>query len=213
MSKPYLEADFSAQLAQDRSWRLRELSDLKTAIRRADESLQRVLLRALTTICYAHWEGHVRFVASKYLEYVALRNLQYSTLDRQFLRNEFLPRLATLSTRSIKDRCEIIDQILNSSDRRFSRSNKDLIDTKSNLNFKVFADICLVCGVEAETFADKATFIDKMLLERRNAIAHGQNEFVGIDDLDDLTNETIAMMRAFADALENHVYLKGYRAA
>jgi len=37
--------------------------------------------------------------------------------------------------------------------------------------------------------------------------------FVTVEDLDELTNETVAMMRAFGDALENHVYLKDYKAA
>src|SRR3954451_15487526 len=61
--------------------------DLADAPLRADENLRRVLLRALVTICYAHWEGYVRFAARKYLEHVALRRLQYGELDRQFIRN------------------------------------------------------------------------------------------------------------------------------
>lgn len=215
MSKPYLEADFSAQITQDRSWRLREISDLKAAILRADNNLRRVLLRALITICYAHWEGYVRFAARKYLEHVALRRFQYGDLDRQFLRNYFLPRLAALSTSktSIGERCALVDEILNSSDSRFTRVNEDLINTKANLNFDVLADICLVCCVPIQPFADKATFIDTVLLKRRNAIAHGEDTFVAMEDLDDLTNETISMMRTFGDALENHVYLKGYKTA
>lgn len=215
MSKPYTETDFSTQVIQDRSWRLREISDLKTAIMRADENLSRVLLRALVTICYAHWEGYVRFAARKYLEHVALRRLPYVELDRQFLRNYFLPRLAALSTSktSITERCALVDELLGSSDRRFSRVNEDLINTKANLNFDVFTDICLVCCVSIQTFSSKATFIDHILLKRRNAIAHGEDTFVAIDDLESLTNETIALMRAFGDALENHVFLKDYKAA
>ena len=143
MSKPYSEADFSTQITQDRSWRLREISDLKTAIDRADDNLRRVLLRALITICYAHWEGYVRFAARKYLEHVALRKIQYGDLDRQFLRNYFLPRLAALSASktNIVERCALVDEIMNSSDRRFSRANEDLVNTKANLTFDVFKDI------------------------------------------------------------------------
>lgn len=215
MSKPYSEADFSAQVTQDRSWRLREISDLKSAILKADDNLRRVLLRALTTVCYAHWEGYVRFAAQKYLEHIALRKFRYGHLDRQFLRNYFLPRLAALSnTRtSIQERCTLVDEILNSSDRRFSRVNEDLISTKANLNFDVLTDICLVCSVPMQSFADKATFIDVVLLRRRNAIAHGEDAFVAVEDLDVLTNETVAIMRAFGDALENHVYLRDYKIA
>lgn len=215
MNKPYSDADFSAQIVADRSWRLREISDLKTAVIRADVNLRRVLLRALITICYAHWEGYVRFVARKYLEHVARRKFQYRDLDRQFLRNLFLPRLAALSVSktSIVERCALVDEVLNPSDRRFSRVDEDLVNTKANLSFNVFTDICLVCCVPPLAFAGKATFLDVFLPKRRNDIAHGEDTFVGIEDLDELTNETVAMMRAFGDALENHVYLKDYRSA
>jgi hypothetical protein len=212
MSKPYSEADFSTQIAEDRSWRLREISDLKTAILRADGNLRQVLLRALIAICYAHWEGYVRFAARKYLEYVALRKFQYGELNRQFLRNYFLPRLAT-SKKSIAERCALIDEILTSSAHRFSRVNDDIINTKANLNFDVFTDICQVCSVPAQTFANKATFVDILLLKRRNAIAHGEDTFVGIEDLDELANQTVELMRTFGDALENHVYQKTYKSA
>jgi RiboL-PSP-HEPN len=215
VSKPYSEADFSEQITQDRAWRLREISDLKAAIVKADESLRRVLLRALVTVCYAHWEGYVRFAARKYLEHVALRRLQYSTLDRQFLRNYFLPRLAALSVSrtSLAERCALIDDVLNAPTHRFSRVNDTLINTRANLNFDVFTDICLVCCVPTQLFAGRATFVDVVLLKRRNLIAHGEDTFITVDDLDELTNETIALMRMFGDALENHVYLGDYRAA
>jgi hypothetical protein len=215
MSKPYTDADFSAQITEDRAWRLKEISDLKTAINTADGNLQRVLLRGLVTICYAHFEGYVRFAARKYLGYVALRKFKYSDLDRQFLRNYFLPRLAALSAykTSIAERCALVDEILNSSDLRFSRVNDELVNTKANLSFDVLTDICLVCGVPKATFADKATFIDVFLLKRRNGIAHGEDTFVGVDYLDELANGTVEMMRTFGDALENHVYLKDYKSA
>lgn len=213
MSKPYSEADFSTQITDDRSWRLKEISDLKTAIIKADPKLSRVLLRSLVAICYAHWEGYVRFAARKYLEHVALRKFHYKELNRQFFRNYFLPRLAALSTSKtkLKDRCDLVDEILDSSARRFSRANEDLINTRANLNFDVLMDICLVCSLPPPLFADKATFIDTFLLKRRNAIAHGEDTFIEITELDELANETIAIMRTFGDALENHVVLQKYK--
>ncbi|HCL76964.1 MAE_28990/MAE_18760 family HEPN-like nuclease [Stutzerimonas nitrititolerans] len=213
MSKPYTEAHFSAQIIEDRNWRIKEISDLKAAIRRGDEGVQRVLLRALVAICYAHWEGYIRFSAKKYLEHIALRRFQYGDLNRQFFRNYFLPRLAALSTTkaNIADRCDLVDQILNSADVRFTRVNDDLINTKANLNFEVLTDICLVCGLPAEIFVEKSTFIDVMLLKRRNAIAHGENTLVDLNELDEITIETIGLMRTFGDALENHVVLQTYK--
>ncbi|WP_017522441.1 MAE_28990/MAE_18760 family HEPN-like nuclease [Pusillimonas noertemannii] len=214
MSKPYTEAIFSTQITEDRNWRIKEISDLKSSIRRGDESSQRVLLRALVAICYAHWEGYVKFSAKKYLEHVALRRFSYQTLDRQFFRNYFLPRLAALSASktSIMERCALVDEILNASERRFTQVNEDLINTKANLNFEVFSDICLVCGLSVEPFVDKSTFIDVVLLKRRNAIAHGEDTMVALDDLDTIAQDTIGLMRSFGDALENHVVLQTYKA-
>lgn len=214
MSKPYSETEFSEQITEDRNWRIREISDLKSAIRRSDSNLQRVLLRALVAICYAHWEGYIRFAAKKFMEHVALRRLHFAELDRQFLRNFFLPRLAALSTSktSLAERCSLVDEVLNLSEQQFKRVNNDLINTKANLNFDVFSDICLVCGVPSDEFKDKTTFIDIVLLKRRNSIAHGEDTLIGVIELDDIAGNTIDLMRAFGDSLENHVYSKTYRA-
>lgn len=215
MSKPYSETDFSAQVTEDRNWRMKEISDLKSAIRQGDEGAKRVFLRALVTICYAHWEGYVRFAARKYLEHIALRKFQYSQLGPQFFKNYFLPRLASTNSGklSIAERCALIEEILTSSDRRFSRVNEDLINTRANLNFDVLSDICVICGVATEPFYDKSTFIDVVLLKRRNAIAHGEETLIAIDDLDEVANGTVSLMRAFGDALENHVVLQTYKVA
>jgi hypothetical protein len=186
MTKPYTEADFSAQIIEDRNWRSKEISDLKVAVKRGDDPLRKVLLRALVTICYAHWEGYVRFAARKYLEHVALRKYQYSELNTQFFRNYFLPRLAALSSQksSIADRCELIDEILNSGERRFSRVNEDHVNTRANLNFEVLSDNCLICGLPRRAFLEWSTFIDIILLKRRNSIAHGEETFIDIVDLE-----------------------------
>lgn len=214
MSKPYSEFELSHMLTQDRTWRIREISDLRTVIARSDDIQQKVLLRALVAICYAHWEGYVRFAARKYLEHIALRKLLYSTLSRQFLRNHFLPRLGTLSLTkgSLSERCSLIDDILDGCSQRFSRFNEDLVNTQSNLSYSVFCNICLVCGVPSNQYEDKQGFIDIILLKRRNAIAHGEDTFVGIEDLTSLVNTTIELMRTFGDALENQATLKTYKA-
>lgn len=215
MSKPYTESEFSAQITADRNWRIKEISDLKLAIRRGDDGMRRVLLRALVAICYAHWEGYVKFSARKYFEHIALRKFPYNTLDRQFVRNYFLPRLAALSTSkiSVTERCSLIDEVLDCSERRFTHVNDDLINTKANLNFDVFTDICLVCGLSAALFADSATFIDVILLKRRNSIAHGEDTLIALDELDEIVESTIGLMRSFGNELENRVVLQAFKVA
>lgn len=214
MSKPYTEAEFSTQITEDRNWRIKEISDLKSATKSGDENLRKVLLRALVAICYAHWEGYVKFSARKYLEHIALRKFSYNSLDRQFLRNYFLPRLAALSTSksSTTDRCALVDEILNCSEQRFSRVNEDLVNTKANLNSDVLADICLVCGLPVTAFNDNTTLIDVILLKRRNSIAHGEDTMVSYDELDEIAETTIELMRSFGNQIENRVVLQSYKA-
>ena len=213
MSKPYTDADFSFQITSDRSWRLKEISDLKATIRSSDTRAQKVLLRALVTICYAHWEGYVRFAASKYLEFICLRKYPFKQLDRQFLRSHFLPRLEALSKSksSVADRNDLLEKILTAEELRFSRVNYDLINTKSNLNSEVFAEICLVCCIDEPMLQDKSAFIDIFLLKRRNAIAHGEDTFIDLGELEELSTETVNLLRLFGDSLENKVSLQGYR--
>jgi hypothetical protein len=213
MSKPYTESEFSSQITTDRNWRMKEVSDLKLAIKRGDDSMRKVLLRALVAICYAHWEGYIKFASRKYFEHVALRKFQYDVLDRQFLRNHFLPRLAALSTSKmgIADRCALIDEILENSGRRFTHINEDLVNTKANLNFDVFSDICLICGVSLDSFQEWATFIDIILLKRRNSIAHGEDTLISFDELDGITENTTSLMRMFGNELENKVTLQEYK--
>jgi hypothetical protein len=213
MSKPFTLDDLSKQINDDRTWRIREISDLSDAVQRADKVSQRVLLRALVTICYAHWEGYVRFAAQKYIDHVALKKLSFSSLSAQFTRNHFLPRLGALSSSkiSLRGRCELIDEILEVSAKRFSRINPDLINTRSNLSFEVFSDICLICDLPYGSLSDRETFIDVILLKRRNAIAHGEDAFIEAEDREDIANGTIEIMRRFGDAIENHVYSDAFR--
>lgn len=213
MSKPYTDFDLSNQLTHDRTWRIKEISDLRSISERADLIQQRVLLRSLVTMCYAHWEGYVRYAARKFLEHIALRKLRYDELDKQFFRNYFLPRLTALSSNkgTLEERCDLVDNILDFSTKRFSHVNIDLVNTQSNLNFDVFKDICLICGVSIEKYLEKKTFIDVFLLKRRNSIAHGEDTFVSIDDLAKLVDESIGLMRTFGDELENRAVLQEYK--
>lgn len=213
MTKARTESQFIDQITEDRTWRMREISDLRSATKGAKHSLQRALLRAITAICYAHWEGYVKFSAGKMMEYISLRRLKISELNSQFLANKFLPKLEALSRSGvgIDAGCELIAEILSCSEQRFSRLNPDLINTRSNLSHSVLSDICTVCCVPKDDFDDKKIFIDKMLLGRRNSIAHGEEVYVSIDDLDNLVNDTFFIMRAFGSALENIVVLRTYQ--
>lgn len=215
MSKPYTEQDLSDQFDADLIWRRKELSDMKAAIKAADAASKSVLLRALITMCYAHWEGYVRTCANKYFEHLAMRKMQYLAFERQMYVNNFLVRLDALhrSRFSIEARSKLVNEILDGTGGRFGYVHPDLIDTKSNLSTDTMKDICLICSVDGNHFEDRRSFIDVIVLKRRNAIAHGQQEFINEADIDNLVAETLALMHHFRGLLENKVYMKAYLAA
>lgn len=187
---------------------------MKSAIKKADDASKAVLLRALIAMSYAHWEGYVRVCANTYFEYLTLRKMQYSELERQIYVNSFLVRLGAMSKAplGIEARCRLVNDILDGKEARFGYIDADLIDTRSNLNTDAIKDICLICGVEDAYFEDRRPFIDVIVLRRRNAIAHGKQEYISTADIDDLVADTLALMQHFRSLLENKVYMRAYMA-
>ncbi|SOE59146.1 hypothetical protein SAMN05446935_1463 [Burkholderia sp. YR290] len=215
MSKVHTEEDFSNALDSNLTDRIRELSDLKSAVFDANYAMRDVLLKAVVALSYANWEGFVKFSAQRYFDFIIARRLPFSRLNPQFYKNSFLARLNGLSTSkvSLTERYALVDDILQSRDKSFRFVNKDLINTGSNLKFSVLQDICTVCGINSAKFSSEEDFIDRILLKRRNAIAHGDEAEVAISEVDDVIQRTIGLMRQFKNELENTIYSKGYLAA
>lgn len=149
---------------------------------------------------------------SEIFEHLALRRKPFSDFERQFYVNAFLARLDGLSQSrtTIAARCDLVNEILDGSNSRFAYVHPSLIDTKSNLNTDVIKDICTICAVEFDHFEDCREFLDRLLLKRRNAIAHGQQEFIREDEVDDLVSRILALMTHFRALLENKIYTKAY---
>lgn len=105
-----------------------------------------------------------------------------------------------------------MNDILDGGNGRFSSVNLDLVDTRSTLNTDVVSDICVICGIASDHFEQNRTFLDVLLLKRRNAIAHGQQEYIQTDEIDDFVANVLALMGVFRTLLENKVYTKSYAA-
>jgi hypothetical protein len=214
MSKPFSVADLSDQMDRDMNWRLKEFSDMKAAIGRADPVARPVLLRALIALMYAHWEGHVRLCSTKYFQHVALRKMPYDQLETQIYLNSFLVRLDSFfrSKGTVEDKCQFVEDVLRSKDKRFSHMNAALLDTKANLNTDLLRDLCRICGIAFTEFEKNETFIDVLMLKRRNEIAHGEEVYLKEDEVDTLVEQVVNVMRLFRNLLENKAYDRSYLA-
>jgi RiboL-PSP-HEPN len=203
------EAELSHLLNSDLSWRRKELSDLKSAINKADLLSKNVLLRALAAMCYAHFEGYIKYSMIKYFYYVTSRRLFYREINKIYRKNRFYATWkALISDSSYSSFCRFFDKINNAENERFTKINSIIVDPQSNLNFERLCSFCERCGVDPSDFKDDEIFVDRVLLKRRNAIAHGEDEMIGREEMDQLVDNVLSLMSRFSGHLENRLFSK-----
>lgn len=167
--------EFSAYVTSDLTWRIREISDIRSAARASPEFSQAVL-RASIPLMYAHWEGHVSVVSRAYVQYLATRRPRYSSLKPSFRLNAFfVPIRRMFQTRlTYLDQIGFLRDVVNSGTKQLSTVNEEVLSARSNLNSAILRDICGFLSIDIGEFVEDMDFIDKILLDRRNNIAHGQ---------------------------------------
>jgi hypothetical protein len=204
--------EFTAFITSDLTWRIREISDIRSTA--ATASLPRAVLRASVPLMYAHWEGHVSVVSRAYLDFLALRRLRYSNLKKSFRLNAFFTtiRRMTQARASYMEQVAFLSNVVDSGVSQLRTVDGDILSTRSNLNSAVLQDLCCLLSLDITQFESDFDFLDKILLYRRNNIAHGQFIEIDIDTLHDMSERVIEMMRKFNNLVDNEVNLQGYRA-
>lgn len=212
MAGPRTQADLSDAVGRDLTWRVREISDLRTAARRADANLCNTIVRAGVTLLAAHWEGHVRFVAEQYLAFLTMRKPRFRNLKPAFLLGKFHAYFLPGGMPSgYGDRIAFLSKVQDAPSDRFSQYPQALVGTRSNLRADVLKDICHALSLDPDHFASDTDFIDRILIHRRNAIAHGEQMTIDLTDFIEMSDHTIDIMRRFKNIVENEITLEAYR--
>jgi hypothetical protein len=89
--------------------------------------------------------------------------------------------------------------------------DEQIVTAMSNLNSAVLGNLCEYLSIDVKQFEGDYDFIDKILLYRRNNIAHGQYIIVDEDGLEQMSDRVIKIMRLFNNLVENDVVLGAYR--
>lgn len=76
----------------DLSWRRQEFTEFNFLLQDDELSPYRkeVMLKASIALLYSHWEGHIKFSARKYIEYISEQKLPVGDLTENF-KQIFLP--------------------------------------------------------------------------------------------------------------------------
>jgi len=199
----YLDKDFS--------WRLKELADLKLAVRRPDALLRKTLIRAAVPLLYAHWEGFVKNATTAYVNFVDSQRLRYDELASCFITFGVKRRLAELSaSRQAASNIATVEFFLTGLGERANLKLPRAVDTESNLSSTVFENIAISVGLQTAPYETRYNFMDESLLKRRNTIAHG--DYLNLDSADcrKLIDGVTTMLRAYKTDIENAASTSSY---
>lgn len=211
------------KLDKNISFRKKELTVIKTTIQQSESNILSTYIRAAIVMLYAHWEGFIKIAAREYLSHLNSLNLNCSEMKDNF---------TTLAIKTVIRDCgqsfktekyhEITFELMKSENKIFKvePNNKLIIDTEANLSYPVLKDILFALGLEYTKYELKSNYIKENLLDRRNAIAHGELIDINKDaqsdkskeEFEELYKEILALMELFKeqviDAATNRLYLK-----
>jgi MAE_28990/MAE_18760-like HEPN len=200
------------------AWRKVELQALKSAISEAERRssgspLARALARSGVALLYAHWEGYVKDSCTAYVDFLARRRLRCGELNDGLLRTVLEGLAKRMATGDEEAREFLFDAIRRPDLSRARIPKSSMVDTKSNLRYRVLEEILLKIGLSADEFATKDKLIDVTLCDSRNSIAHGRDFFPSPDDFPALMDEVMGMMEQVRELILSAARLTSYRRA
>lgn len=196
------------------SWRLKEIADLKVAVKGSSSLGQATVVRAGVPLLYAHWEGFIKQSSQDYLSFVSCQRLTYGDLASCFVVFGAKKHLSTISgSHKASINIEVVDFFRRCSVERADLVLSNAIDTKSNLNSEIFENIALSIGIPVASYDAYYNLIDESLLSRRNKITHGEYLDLRADDFRGLADEVIKLLRMFKTDIENLASVSAFKIA
>lgn len=203
----------------DLSWRRQEFTEFNFLLQDDELSPYRkeVMLKASIALLYSHWEGHIKFSARKYIEYISEQKLPVGDLTENF-KQIFLPAYFcnhTLNLKNIKSQ-QMLHDFFQENESLFKVDSEKTILTKSNLNSDLATEILMQLGFDNTLFDSNKTFIDEQLLASRNAISHGDKTSISKHNLNNIYDQIkiylLQMLESFdeqiLDSASNKLYLR-----
>jgi hypothetical protein len=185
------------------AWRIKEIADLKLAVKKNVGLSEQTIIRAGVALIYAHWEGFIKAAATSYINFVDNQGKTYGELQTCFSVLGIRRHLNEM-TSSKKSSIQIAAvELIRDALATPSKLQTFKVNTQSNLKSEVFANIALSIGIRLQPYETRFNLIDESLLSRRNKIAHGEPLNLDADSWRDLADQVIGLMREFKTDLEN----------
>lgn len=199
-------------LDNELGWRIKEIADMKSAVKKSTFISERTLIRAAIPLLYAHWEGFVKVAATGYLTYISNQGLNYLELKSCFsifgLKKE-LNELANSQSSLVN--IAAIEFVRDQLGTKANLKIDSAINTQSNLSSTVFKNILLSVGINPDGYEIRCNLIDESLLRRRNHIAHGEYLDVKSNEWAILADEILLLLRQVKTDIENSIATTSYK--
>lgn len=194
-------------------WRKKELTFLFSAIlnQYKTDAQKSAGYRSFVPLAYAHWEGFVKSVGEAYTDYVSTSRPAFERLKPCFQALYLSKKHAkALDSSSSQRLTPILEDVLSLGESRVRIDFKGVVNTRSNLSYEVLAEICVCLGFSVSAFRDEVDFIDKILLAKRNNIAHGSGISVDQDVAQVIKEGVIRLIDVFSNEVQNAATLGGH---
>ena len=213
--------DFQGKVQRNLAHRKKEIINLKQLLDLIqDKDSKASLRRALLPLQYAHWEGFVKFLGIKTLEYISKLEVKYADLQPTFSAIAIYQELKASVPEDDRGRTKLLMRYVGGhfkskiENEVFNLSKcSEWVDTKSNLNKKTLQELLVLFGIELNE-AKKNEYIENDWLDaflgRRNKIAHGEFEEVTQGDFETSTERIIELLDSFGDVFLNYIDRKNY---
>ncbi len=188
--------DFERQIDSDFTWRIKELSVIRQSIKHGRGDHIKIGLRTGVVFLYAHWDRFIKNAAKAYLNFVVLKRLNYDQLSDCFLELALKNKLEELKKTKYSQTVHVqfADFIQNGLSHR-AKVPEDAIITQPNLNSARLKDLFIIIGLDYSRYELSFKLIDDVFLEKRNAIAHGNDPPIDQKDFDLLFDRMTQMIR------------------
>jgi len=212
MKQIWTLTELQSVLDDEFSWRLKEIAELKGAVRRPQHLTEATVVRAGTALAYAHWEGFVKAASIAYVDYVNSTRTAHCDLVTPFAVLSLNSKLKIMTeTKSAELSASAFEFIRDQMNQRANLFGRELISTDANLSSTVLKQILGAIGINIARYETRFNFIDETLLKNRHAIAHG--DVLVLDKFGWITvaDETIMLLRWIKTDIENAASTAAFR--
>ena len=170
----------------------------------ADEDTKKFLLRAGLTFVYSHWEGWIKTVGRRYIEFVNAQKHTITELRPELAAAILKPRVKEAGkSENPKNHADLL-RFLDTQGNQVHTVKPVFVTTESNLNSKVLGRIADGLGLADDfSLGTKSNLIDEKLVGERNKIAHGEFRLVDQDQFDEVYYPVLQLLDDFTEALLN----------